>query len=309
MITIALASYNGEKYIKEQLDSLINQNTGCDFRIVVQDDCSSDGTMDILRRYEERYPQKIQVKQNDRPTGSPQGNFFKLLKEIDDDYVMLCDQDDVWLEDKIQLTYERMKQLEMECGKGKPLLVFSNVIVADEKMNVISESMADYQKTAPRHNGLNNYLVQNNVTGCTAIINRELLEYMKYEPEVCMMHDWWMALLASAFGHMAYMDKPLVKYRQHGGNQMGARAADDVSQYIERLSKGEEVRRNYDKMFKQAEIFLERYREELSDKQVKLLEGFISINGAPRIMKIFKIFRFRLFKSTWLWTLGQCFSI
>lgn len=309
MVTIALASYNGEKYIKEQLDSLLNQNTGCDFRIVVQDDCSADSTFDILQRYEERYPQKIYVRQNDKPTGSAQGNFFKLLREIDDDYVLLCDQDDVWLEDKIQLTYERMKQLEMEYGREIPLLVFSDVIVTDESLNIISESMAAYQKTAPRHNRLNNYLVQNNIIGCTVMINRELLKYLKFEPEVCMMHDWWLGLLASAFGQIAYLEKPLLKYRQHGDNQMGARAANDASQYIERLSKSKEVRSNYDRMFKQAEIFLMKYREELSEKQIKLLEAFVSLNGASRIVKIFKIFKYRLFKSTWLWTLGQCLSI
>ena len=309
MITIALASYNGEKYIGEQLDSLINQYTGCDFRIVVSDDCSSDRTFEILRRYEEKYPEKIHVQQNDKPTGSAQGNFFKLLREIDDDYVMLCDQDDVWLEDKVQLTYERMKQLEMEYGSKTPLLVFSDVMVTDEKLNIISDSMAAYQKTAPRHNRLNNYLVQNNIIGCTVMINRELLKYMEYEPQVCMMHDWWLGLLASAFGHIAYLEKPLMKYRQHEGNQMGTRAAGDASQYIERLSKGEEVRKNYDIMFKQAEIFLRRYRKELSQKQIKLLEGFISINGSLRLVKIFKIFKYKLFKSTWLWTLGQCFSI
>ena len=309
MITIALAAYNGEKYIEEQLDSLIEQDIDEDLSIVVADDGSADKTFGILCDYVERYPGLINAAVNEVPTGSAKGNFFGLLRSIDDDYVMLCDQDDVWNADKVRVTFERMKKLEAKYGKDTPLLVFGDVEVVDEGLNVISESMARYQKTAPHHNGLNHYLVQNNIIGCTVMINRALLNYTKYEPKVCMMHDWWLGLLASAFGHISFIDRPLMKYRQHGNNQMGTRAASDTSQYIERLSKGEEVRRNYDIMFKQAELFLERYENELSSEQINLIKGFLSLRQSSRIKKIYKIFKYRLFKSTWFWTLGQCLSI
>lgn len=309
MITIAVATYNGEKYIRDQMDSLLNQDTKEKFRIVVADDGSTDSTFGILQEYAKGYPERVEVFCNDIPTGSAKGNFFKLLKNIDDDYVMLSDQDDVWLPEKVRLTYERMKELEAEYGTNSPLLVFADVMVVNEHLNVISPSMADYQKTAPHHNGLNHYLVQNNIIGCTVMINRALLKYMEFEPEVCMMHDWWLGLLASAFGHISFIETSLMKYRQHGNNQMGTRAANDASQYVQRLSQGEEVRRNYDIMFGQAEIFLEQYRDSLSKEQIELLEGFLSIRNSSRIKKIYKIFKYRLFKSTWFWTLGQCLSI
>lgn len=309
MITIALAAYNGEKYIGEQMASLLNQDIQEVLYIVAADDGSSDDTFEILQEYARRYPEKITAYRNEVPTGSAKSNFFSLLKNIDDDYVMLCDQDDVWLPEKVQLTYKKMKELEAQFGSDSPLLVFTDVAVVDENLKVISISMADYQKTAPHHNGLNHYLVQNNIIGCTVMINRALLKHMDFEPQVCMMHDWWLGLLASAFGHIGFVDKPLMGYRQHGNNQMGTRAANDPSQYVERLSKGEEVRRNYDIMFGQAEIFLEQYRNNLSKEQVRLLEGFLSIRNSSRVVKIYKIFKYRLFKSTWFWTLGQCLSI
>lgn len=309
MITIALAAYNGEKYIREQLDSLLNQDIQEVLRIVAADDSSSDSTFEILQDYAGRYPEKITAYRNEVPTGSAKSNFFKLLKNIDDDYVMLSDQDDVWLPEKVRLTYEKMKELEAQYGSDCPLLVFTDVAVVDENLNVINVSMADYQKTAPHHNGLNHYLVQNNIIGCTVMINRALLKYMDFEPEICMMHDWWLGLLASAFGHIGFVDKSLMGYRQHGNNQMGTRAANDASQYVERLSKGDEVRRNYDIMFGQAEIFLNKYRESLSKEQIELVEGFLSIRNSSRIEKIYKIYKYRLFKSTWFWTLGQCLSI
>ena len=207
MITIALAAYNGEKYIEEQLDSLIEQDIDEDLSIVVADDGSADKTFGILCDYVERYPGLINAAVNEVPTGSAKGNFFGLLRSIDDDYVMLCDQDDVWNADKVRVTFERMKKLEAKYGKDTPLLVFGDVEVVDEGLNVISESMARYQKTAPHHNGLNHYLVQNNIIGCTVMINRALLNYTKYEPKVCMMHDWWLGLLASAFGHISFIDR------------------------------------------------------------------------------------------------------
>ncbi len=309
MITIALAAYNGEKYIREQMDSLLEQDIEESVRIIAADDSSSDTTFDILQEYAQNYPKKITVYKNDVPTGSAKGNFFKLLKDIDDDYVMLSDQDDVWQPEKVRLTYEKMKELEAQFTSDCPLLVFADVMVVDEKLEIISPSMARYQKTAPYHNRLNHYLVQNNIIGCTVMINRALLKYLDFEPKTCMMHDWWLGLLASSFGHIGFVDRALMKYRQHGNNQMGTRAANDASQYVERLSQGDEVRRNYEIMFGQAEIFLDKYRESLSKEQIDLLEGFLSIRNSSRIKKIYKIFKYRLFKSTWFWTLGQCFSI
>ncbi len=309
MITIALAAYNGEKYLKEQMDSLLSQSIAEKIKIVAADDGSSDGTFNILSDYAADYPDTVMVYKNEPPTGSAGGNFFGLMRNVDDDYIMFSDQDDVWLPEKAEYTLNKMKQMEKEYGAEKPLLVFSDVMVVDAGLNVISKSMAEYQKTAPHHNKLNNYLVQNNIIGCSVMINRAMLEYMKSEPETYMMHDWWMGLVASAFGHIGFIDKPLLKYRQHGDNQMGTRAAGDASQYIERLSQGDKVRKNYEIMFRQAEIFLDMYGDRLTQKQKEIINGFLSIRKSCRIKKIYKIFRYRLFKSTWFWTLGQCFSI
>ena len=111
MVSVLLASYNGEKYIREQLDSILNQ-TFSDLSIVISDDLSADGTPEIIREYEEQYPGRVRSLRNSERSGSAQNNFFRLLKSEADDYIMLCDQDDVWLPDKVEVTLREMKKLE-----------------------------------------------------------------------------------------------------------------------------------------------------------------------------------------------------
>ena len=197
MITVLLAAYNGEKYLSEQLDSLLGQSFN-DFKILIRDDASTDNTVKIAEEYCEKYPDKIALIKGEG-TGSACRNFFELIKAVDDDYVMFCDQDDVWLPEKIAKTFKKMRETESE-NAALPVLIHSNLKVVDRNLNVISDSFFEFQAISPERDSLNNLLMQNNVTGCTVMINRKMLELAKEAPDNCVMHDWWLALLACIFG-------------------------------------------------------------------------------------------------------------
>ncbi|WP_312504001.1 glycosyltransferase family 2 protein [Lacrimispora sp.] len=306
MVSVLLASYNGEKYIREQLDSILSQ-TFSDLSIVISDDLSTDKTPAIIREYEEQYPGRVKCLRNSKRSGSAQNNFFRLLTSVSDEYIMLCDQDDVWLPDKVEVTLREMKRLETEWGKEIPLLVHGDLSVTDKAGRILHKSMADFQKIAVHDNRFSHYLVENNITGNTVMVNRAFMRFLADVPEECVMHDWWLGLLASCFGRISYIDRPLVLYRQHGKNQMGSKSGKE--QYAERVQNQDAVRENYRKMFVQAQTFLKLYGNEMSREQRAVLEHFVGLPGKNRAEKICTIWKYKLMKSTHMRTLGQMFSI
>lgn len=306
MVSVLLASYNGEKYIRDQLESILNQ-TLSDLSVVISDDCSTDGTPAVIREYEERYPGRIRSLRNRERSGSAQDNFFRLLSSVSDEYVMLCDQDDVWIQDKAEVTLREMKRLEAQWGTEIPLLVHGDLSVTDGEGRILRESMAKYQKIAVHDNRFSHYLVENNITGNTAMVNRAFLRLLAEIPEECAMHDWWLGLLASCFGRISYLARPLVLYRQHGKNQVGSKSSKE--QYAERIRNQDAVRENYRKMFVQAQQFLKLYGNKMSPEKRETLKQFIALPGKNRAEKIYIIWKYKLMKSTPIRTLGQMFSI
>ena len=221
MVQILLASYNGEKYIREQLDSLLGQNYP-DIQILVRDDSSTDRTPEILEEYQEANPGRITLIRDALPGGSAAANFFALLSHASADYIMFCDQDDVWFPQKVGRTLEVMRNEEKTSRPKEPILVFSEYVVADAElrpMNIRENQLqiAKFYVTLPR------LLVQNYVTGCTCMLNREAYSHLGTAEPGIPMHDWWAALYASAFGHIVHLPEKLMLYRQHGDNQVAAK--------------------------------------------------------------------------------------
>lgn len=306
MVTILLATYNGEAYLRQQLDSLLNQ-TCKELSILISDDLSTDRTSEIIKEYEKKHPDRIKSLKNIKPSGSPQSNFFRLLSSVDDDYIMLCDQDDIWLPHKVEVTLKEMKDMESQWGKERPLLIHGDLSVTDEKGAILHKSMARFQKIAVHDNRFTHYLVENNITGNTVMINRGFLPYFTYIPKQCMMHDWWLGLLASCFGKISYIDRPLVLYRQHGSNQVGSRG--QMEQYVSRFTQKQRVKEQYRKMFLQARAFLKQYGEEMDREKREALEQFITLPDRSRLQKVRIIWKYKFYKSTIIRTLGQMLSI
>lgn len=220
-IDIVMATYNGEKFIEAQIGSLLNQ-TYQNWHLIIRDDGSTDQSVHILKEYKKQFPTKISILESKKHLGACL-NFGELLQHSTADYVMLCDQDDVWLPEKIEVSFKGMLQLEAKYGKEKPLLLFTDLKVVASDLMVIARSFWEYEKINPNNTTVNRLLVQNVVTGCTIIMNKKLRDLSTPIPSEAIVHDWWTALVASVFGHMHYINIPTVLYRQHGQNDIGAK--------------------------------------------------------------------------------------
>lgn len=232
-IAILLATYNGEKYIAEQVESILAQ-TKQGWTLYIHDDGSSDGTREIIRHYAEKYPDKI-IEVEGAPTGSAKNNFFYLFHQVEAPYYMCCDQDDVWLPEKISVTKQAM--LDIETEPEKPSLVFTELRVVGEQLETIADNMSDYQGLDCKTLQFNRILVQNVVTGCTMMVNRALREEMTRltEYKEVLMHDWWAALVATAYGNIYFVSEPTILYRQHGTNSVGAKNTKRLSYLLRKM--------------------------------------------------------------------------
>lgn len=222
MIDILISTYNGEKFISQQLDSLIAQ-TIQDFVVLIRDDGSTDSTVDIIKEYESKYPDKIVLIQDSLGNLGSSKSFMKLLEYSNKEYIMFCDQDDIWLPNKIELSLSKIKELEDVFSKDIALLVFTDLMVVDQDLNIISKSFRFYQKLDPQISAdWKKLLAQNVVTGCTMIINKKAKEVsLPYLLET-MMYDHWISVNVAKYGKIGWIDIPTVLYRQHRNNVAGA---------------------------------------------------------------------------------------
>lgn len=219
-VVVLLATYNGQKHLAELLNSLVNQSYK-EFIIVAHDDGSDDGTLDLLGEYEDRFPDNFLILKDNICCGGAKENFSHLIRSVDFDYAFFCDQDDVWNENKIQ------EHMEVLCQQSNevPCVVYSDLKVVDEHLNVISESMWEFQNTGPHlTRNIKKLACRNSLTGCAMAFNNAAASlYRASDTSDILMHDWWMALVvAKAHGKLIPIDRPLILYRQHGFNEVGA---------------------------------------------------------------------------------------
>ena len=271
-VQILLACYNGEAYITQMVESLITQDYK-NTQIVLSDDHSSDGTWAILEQLAKTYPDQVQCYRPQQRCGSAQKHFMHLLRQFRDaPYVMFCDQDDVWHADKVRKTLACMQKIEKA---GEPCLVHTDLRVVNQDLQEISPSFCSHSGLDGNRLALNQLLVQNVVTGCTVMLNRPLAELACREVDEAsmMMHDWWLALLASACGKIAFMPEATIDYRQHGNNAVGAKDVHSASFLWKRLRSGQ-MRRSIHDAVRQAEMFAQVYNDVLTPSQKDLIRAF-----------------------------------
>jgi len=304
VITIIMAVYNGQEYIREQLESLKDQ-TYTEWRLVIRDDRSSDKTAEIVKKFSDEVEQEVIFKVNEKPSGSAKNNFALLINDAkESDYVMFCDQDDIWKKDKIEITFNKMKQVEERYGRDFPLLVHGDVEVIDENGNINADSMFEMSHINA-DSKLPQILIQNHVTGCTMMCNKKLIagisEYAS--SEYIIMHDYLAALYASVFGKIEVIKKPLLSYRQHSGNSVGAKNNNNPVYLLKRLANG---RKSYKEAMEtsrnQVKFFVEIYREELAAekycKEYELMSGYASLGSRA------KLYRIMFYKKNHIWKNG-----
>lgn len=238
-IAILMATYNGEKYICQQIDSILSQ-TCTDWELYIHDDGSTDNTIAAVESYVGKYPDKIHLIDG-KSTGGAKYNFFYLFSQVEAQYYMTCDQDDVWLEKKIGLTYDKMQAIEDKADI--PCLVYTELRVVDGELNTIADTMSEYQSLDCHKRTINQFILQNSVTGCTMMINRALRDKMLHITDIdnTIMHDWWAAIVAAQFGKTAFIDEPTILYRQHGDNSLGALGINKLSYIVRRVWQKKQI--------------------------------------------------------------------
>lgn len=296
MIDILMAAYNGEKYIGEQLNSILQQSCQ-DWQLIIRDDCSTDNTWPILERYRELYPAKIKIIKAEAPCGSAMRNFFTLIDCAESEYVMFSDQDDIWLQDKIKITFNKMADMERKYGTKTPLLVHTDVRVTDENLQTVNDSIFAMQCMDYRKDKLNNLLAANIVTGGTMIVNKALLKYLVQKPKNAVMHDMWLALVAAAFGKIGFVPEATMLYRQHGSNANGAKDVNSLSYCWRRLTSGREIHNGLLKRYQQAEEFRRIFLPQLTDKQAEMLYCYSRFNKMNVLEKIIALCKYDLKKN------------
>lgn len=288
MVAILMATYNGETYMKEQLDSLFTQ-TYQDFKLYVSDDASTDATYSILQSYQKKYPEKVFLYRNNTDHHGAKHNFMGLMLRHKAQYVMLCDQDDVWKPRKIEMTMQKMYQLEEEYGESTPILVHTDLEVVDQSLQTVSTSFkkamgANYSRTHLRQ-----IVIQNIVTGCTALYNYALAKLLVSDPPYMIMHDWWLVLVASAFGMIDHIDEQTILYRQHGNNVIGAKNVHTIQYIIQKLTHWNGMKQAINETYQQAESFLEVYRNQLTPEQIVFLEKYCAVPGKNKLGRVLSV--------------------
>ena len=271
-IEILLATYNGERYIEEQIESILNQDYK-NWVVRVCDDASTDHTFEILKQYYEKYPDKFLIEKKEKGSGTAKTNFFYLMKQSTCDYVMCCDQDDVWLPNKISLTMQEMKRIEK---KEVPCLVHTDLKVVNDKLEVLGESFFVHSNLRKKFQ-YREVLIQNHVTGCTMMMNRALIELLCEEMDYThiLMHDWLAAIVASAFGKVGFVDCPTMLYRQHAINSVGAKKY-GVALLLSKL-KDNSIRRSLEATAMQAGVISKVYKENYDKETYKFTVEYSNI--------------------------------
>jgi rhamnosyltransferase len=222
MIAILMSAYNGAKYIREQIDSLLGQ-TYQDFVVHIRVDGSTDGTTEIVDEYARKYPDKIKhVDVGGNNLGCGQ-SFMWLLEHAEADHYMYCDQDDVWLPTKVEETLAKMKEHDATGHRDVPCVVFTDAEVVDSELNTMFTSLWRSNHRHPEDaKDVYRYAVYRQAAlGCTMMFNNETRRQainVKTFPDKYGQHDRLLVYLCAKLGEVDYLNKPLIKYRQHGAN-------------------------------------------------------------------------------------------
>lgn len=300
VIDILLSTYNGGLYLKEQLDSLLSQ-TYKNWSLIIRDDGSSDNTVEILKEHCKKYPERITFIEDNMHLGACQ-SFARLLEHSTANYIMFCDQDDVWLPDKIDITLKAMQEIESEHG-DIPVLVHTDLKVVDHKKNLIAESFWKYQHIAPDLTGLNNLLIMNVATGCTMMINKRLKELSIPIPQDAIIHDWWIALVAASFGRIEYIDTPTILYRQHGKNDIGAMRY-SADYFISRLGQFDKSVALIRMIVAQSKAFYITFKDKLPGPKLEIVYNFSTLFEKRRMKRLYHLLRYRYMGYGFLRNLG-----
>lgn len=275
-LEVLLSSYNGERYISSQLESL-SQQTYPNFKVKVRDDGSKDSTCEILDHYSAKYAWLTYTKEKNIGVIN---SFFKLLGSTssDTEYVAFCDQDDVWEKEKLEVAVKHLNK----APKDRPAMYCSAVKLVDEDLEPLG-----YVSRIRKPADIRNALAQNIASGCTIVINRTAIDALNNTPfdtSKVRMHDRWMYLVISAIGEVFYDPQPRILYRQHSQNVVGANLG--VKKWNSRIKRLKHRQRN--ELLEQAQELIRSYGPQIQNDRKGFILEFLDGAGSPSLLKRFK---------------------
>lgn len=284
-VGILLATYQGERFLAEQLNSIFAQSFK-DFHLYVSDDCSHDRSVQIIQAYQERYSGKITLFQHEYNSGSAKDNFlFFFAQDLQSPYYVLCDQDDVWHQDKLRLMVEELQKLEAEHLPTVPLLCYSDYQVVDSQGNVLKTiSIPDVQ--SPMHR-----FFHNNIPGCCMAFSKALFDLVSQDIP-CDMHDWLLVVLAANLGAISHIPQALTFYRQHAGNTVGERDRTVMDKCVAFLRNRSNRKVYYQNVCSQLIHFAMTFGDEIEPNTRKDLAVVLECGVFVRFRTIFRLLRF-----------------
>jgi glycosyltransferase involved in cell wall biosynthesis len=289
-ISIALASYNGEFYIKDQIISLLHQ-TIVPNEIIIVDDSSFDGTEGIVIALKKDYPI---IKYYKNPVNLGVSESFKLaISKCNCNYIALSDQDDIWELDKLEKSLKRLCDIQK---LNRPAIVFSDLKVIDSNNSILSDSFWKLQNFKTSHRNFKDILIGNIVTGCTIVMNNAMKIEVRKMPHNVIMHDHWIALVAYGVGDYGIIDETLVRYRSHGNSVTLKTKGTCITRLKFVINVIMEPSGNYLKSnIEQARLFLDSYRDLLSHEKLNDIKFIISLSNISQFIRMIKIAIYKYF--------------
>ncbi|MCO5249096.1 MAG: glycosyltransferase family 2 protein [Chitinophagales bacterium] len=299
-IDILLGTYNGEKFLDEQLESIFEQDYP-NFRVIIRDDGSTDETLNIISKWIGLNPKKIEFIEDQLGNLGPSQNFNRLMQFATAPYICFSDQDDKWLPQKLSEQLNAIQKLE-EKNPGMPIMVYSDMMLCDKDMKIQCPSLMENDRLNTWENKPNRLLIQNVPYACSTIINKKLLDLASPIDKRALMHDHWLALVSSLMGKLWFLDKALLYHRIHGLNASrdGSEYRKEVSDKISDKLNNSNFNNYLKKQTTQAEAILEQYEAKLDKGQIKMLKDFIALSATSGIKRKWLILKNRFFKNTFI---------
>ena len=290
-VQILLAVYNGMDHLPALLESLRAQDDP-GFSVLVQDDGSDDASPSLLEELCQNDPRFSLGSESGRHLGAA-GNFLSLIRQADADLVFLCDQDDVWMPEKVSVLKQAMIEAETKFGAGTPLLVHSDCVLMNEDGTVTAESFFRHQGWDPSAVTLPRLLVQNNVTGCTLAMNRPLCCLIAEHGRAkdLFMHDWFIALTAASFGHVIFVTRQLTAYRQHSENAIGASRSGLLVRGMRALGERKKAKRRIQLTYTHTQVFRRLYGDLLPETAQKITSDYLATRTMKKVPRVLAVRR------------------
>ena len=283
-VTIVMSVFNGSKYLEEQLFSLSLQ-TYKNWKLLVRNNGSTDGTLKILKKFQEEHTDG-RVKIVDTPVviDPVYKSFMDLVDKADTRYLMLCDADDFWLPNKIELSLKGILEMEKNYGCEVPLLYHTDLTLVDENLSPYSTSMWRSQRLNPKRKSAIQCLMHNHAVGNTFIFNNALQQKVTKRPECIIMHDVYLLIVASLFGAVDFGSKSQLLYRQHSANICGGRT---LYNYTTLRAKAEpnKIKQVLEQKWKLAKDVLEIYSSDMQENDIKAFADIASIPSSSWMRK------------------------